>query len=497
MISIPKEIQLQKATLDFLQSEQKMWIGGQQVLSQSGNTFPTLNPASGEKLANIPLANQADVDAAVRAARQAFEGAWSTKMNPAKRSRLIWKLADLMQRDLQILMELETLDNGKPLDKAKYDVLGSINHFRYYAGWATKIEGSTIPVKPGSLIYVRREPLGVVGLIVPWNFPLMMAAWKLAPALACGNCCILKPAEQTSLTALYLGRLIQEAGFPEGVVNVVTGPGLPTGDAISHHMDIDKVSFTGSTVVGRKIMEASAKSNLKKVSLELGGKSPNVVFADADLEAVKKSMLWSSFYNTGQECTLGSRIYIQRSVFEQLISHLQESAGALSLGNGLLSPDLGPLISEQQLNRVVGYIDQGLQEGAELLMGGKRCEGELESGYFLPPTIFKYREDNLKIVQEEIFGPVVVATAFDDYDEIVQRANDCRYGLAAAVWTNDISKAHRFAHDVKAGTVWINGYDLFDPAVPFGGYKESGIGREMGKSAIDLFTQEKAVWVNL
>ncbi len=497
MIQLPTGIQLQEKTLAFLAKPQQLFIGGDWVNPKEGKYFPSVNPANGETLAETPLATTPDVDQAVASARQAFQNHWYPKVKPAKRSELIHKLADLMQRDLQILMELETLDNGKPLNKAKYDVLGAINHFRYYAGWATKIEGSTIPVDGSKLVYTLREPLGVVGLIVPWNFPLMMAAWKLAPALACGNCCVLKPAEQTPLTALYLCNLIQEAGFPEGVVNVVTGPGLPTGEAITQHMDIDKVSFTGSTVVGRKIMSAAANSNLKKVSLELGGKSPNVIFADADLKAVSQSAIWSSFYNTGQECTLGSRLYVERSIYDEFLGRLKQQAEQLSIGNGLNNPDLGPVVSQKQLDRVLHYIQLGQKEGAKLITGGERCGGDLGEGYFLNPTIFGHSNDDLQIVQEEIFGPVVVVSAFEEAEEAIRRANNTRYGLAAAVWTKDISKAHRFAQATQAGTIWINGYDLFDPAVPFGGHKESGIGAEMGKSAIDLYTQEKSVWVNL
>ena len=497
MLSIPNDIQLQNKTIQFLKQTQKMFIGGEWLSAKSGKTFPSINPANGEVLTHIPLAEQIDVEEAAKAAREAFENMWLEKTTPASRATMMWKLAELIERDRQVFMELETLDNGKPLDKAQYDVLGAINHFKYYAGWATKIEGTTIPVSGDKLIYTRREPLGVVGLIVPWNFPLMMCAWKLAPALACGNCCILKPAEQTSLSALYLGHLIQEAGFPNGVVNIVTGPGLPTGEAITRHMDIDKVSFTGSTVVGRKIMEAAAQSNLKKVSLELGGKSPNVIFADADMDAVLQGVHWSSFYNTGQECTLGSRLYVERSAYPKIVEGLKANAEKLTIGNGLTNPDLGPMVSEKQMQNVLAYVQDGKTEGADLITGGTRCDGDLAKGYFIPPTIFAHENDQLKIVQEEIFGPVVAVAPFDDFEEIIHRANDTKYGLAAAVWTKDISKAHRFANAIKAGTVWINGYDMFDAAVPFGGFKESGIGKEMGKSAIGLYTQEKAVWVAL
>ena len=485
---------LNEKTTSFINKSQQLFINNEWIPSKSGKTFSSINPADGKVLTEIALAEKEDVNTAVQSARTAFNKTWS-KLPPSKRGELLWKLADLIERDLEIFQQLETLDNGKPLDKAEYDVRGAINHFRYYAGWATKIEGSTIPVGSGKLVYTQKEPLGVVGLIVPWNFPLMIATWKLAPALACGNCCILKPAEQTPLTALYLGNLIKEAGFPEGVINIVTGPGLPTGDAITRHMDIDKVSFTGSTVVGRKIMEAAAQSNLKPVSLELGGKSPNVVFADADLDAVMQSVHWCSFYNTGQECTLGSRLYVQRAAYEKVIDNLKSSAEKLTIGNGLQNPDLGPMVSEQQLNRVLSHIQSGKSEGAELLTGGNRLDGKLSDGYFMSPTIFAHENDQLKIVQEEIFGPVVAVSPFDDLEEIIHRANDTKYGLAAAVWTKNLSKAHKFAQATQAGTVWINGFDMFDPAVPFGGFKESGMGKEMGKSAIDLYTKEKAVWV--
>ena len=484
---------LQPKTQQFLEQTQKMLIGGEWC--EGKETFKTLNPANGEVLVDIPLASKSDVDDAVIAARKVFHEVWAN-FPPAQRSALLWKLSDLMERDKQILVELETLDNGKPLGKAEYDVTGAINHLRYYAGWATKIEGSTIPVNfPNTFAYSKREPLGVVGLIVPWNFPLMIAMWKLAPALACGNTVLLKPAEQTPLTALYLGKLIQEADFPAGVVNILTGPGSPTGEAITMHTDIDKVSFTGSTAVGRKIMEAAAKSNLKKVSLELGGKSPNVVFADADMENVMAGVHWSSFYNTGQECTLGSRLYVQQPIYEQVVENLSKSAEQLSIGAGLSNPDLGPMISEAQMNRVMEYMRLGKEEGAELITGGKRCEGDLANGYFLSPTIFTHQNNNLRIVKEEIFGPVVAVSSFKSIEDVIEKANDTEYGLAAAVWTKDIQKAFKYVNAVQAGTVWVNGYDYFDAAVPFGGYKASGMGKEMGKSAIELYTQEKSVWI--
>lgn len=486
---------MQHSTHAFLEREHRLFIGNEWMAPANRQSFDTLNPADGQVLTTVALAEEADVDQAVAVARQAFVSE-VRDLAPRKRGRLMHRLADLLERDTRILMELECLDNGKPISKAGYDVKGAINHLRYYAGWATKIEGSHIPVtSPDTLVYTRREPLGVVGLIVPWNFPLMMAAWKLGPALACGNCCILKPAEQTPLTALYLGDLVKEAGFPVGMVNILTGPGS-TGAALCHHMDVDKIGFTGSTEVGRKVMAAAAQSNLKKVSLELGGKSPNIIFADADLERVAQSLVWSSYYNSGQECTLGSRVYVQRGVYDPVVENLMQQAQGLSLGVGMDDPDLGPLISDTQLQRVLGYIDTGKTE-AELLLGGARADGALARGYFVEPTLFSTKANKARIVQEEIFGPVVTVTPFDAVEEVVAHANDSRYGLAAAVWTQDISKAHRAAHALQAGTVWINGYDLFNPAVPFGGYKESGLGREMGKSAIELYTQQKAVWVAL
>jgi acyl-CoA reductase-like NAD-dependent aldehyde dehydrogenase len=494
------DVTLQPNTTTFLEtSPKKLLIGGEWVDAANGETFETLNPATGEVLALVAAAGEVDVDRAVDAARKAFESdAWQ-KMSGSERGNLLWKISDLIEKHSAELAELETLDNGKPLRVSqRVDVPQAVRHFRYYAGWASKIEGATIPVSfPNQLVYTVREPMGVVGLIIPWNFPLLMAAWKLAPALAAGNTCILKPAEETPLTALRLGEVLVEAGVPAGVVNILTGYGVPTGAAITAHPGIDKVAFTGSTEVGRKVMAAAASSNLKRVSLELGGKSPNVIFADADLSKVAKGAAWAVFSNTGQECVAGSRLFIERPVYDQVLEGLSAEAQKIRVGNGFSNAHLGPLVSETQLKRVLGYIDSGRKGGAQIMAGGERLGGELSNGYFLPPTVFAHQGDALQMVREEIFGPVVAVTPFEEWDELVDRANNTSYGLAAGVWTKDISKAHRFAHAVKAGTVWINQYGLIDAAAPFGGYKESGFGREMGKDALELYTQVKTVWVNL
>lgn len=487
---------LDAKTLRFLQRKHQLFINNEWVEPEEKAYFPSEDPGTSEKICEIAQASVKDVDKAVAKARAAYSGKVS-KLQPAERAALLHKLADLMQRDLKILQELECLDNGKPLSKAAYDIQGAISHFRYFAGWSDKIEGSQIPVSsPNKLLYTRKEPLGVVGLIVPWNFPLMISAWKLAPALACGNCAILKPAEQTSLTALYLAELSIEADFPPSFMNVITGDGQ-VGALLSNHNDIDKISFTGSTTTGRKVLEACATSNLKRSSLELGGKSPNLIFEDADLKRVKASLPWSSFYNSGQECTLGSRIYIHESVADELTDFLVEEAEKLSLGHGLEDPDLGPLISAEQRKRVWEYIQIGKQDG-ECLCGGEwPNDPELANGYFLPPTVFKIQNHHSRCIQEEIFGPVVTISTFRSDKEVIELANNSIYGLASAIWTQDVRRAHRIAHQIKAGTVWVNGYDMFDPAAPFGGFKQSGIGREMGKRAIDLYTEEKAIWLQL
>ena len=495
------ERQLLAATRTFLQSSpKKLLIGGEWSPAAGGQTFTTLNPATGAALAEVALAGEADVDRAVQAARRALQdGPWG-QVSGAERGNLLWKLADLLEQHADELAELETLDNGKPIRASRQgDLPTAIKHFRYYAGWASKIQGSTIPVSvPNQFVYTVREPMGVVGLIIPWNFPLVMAAWKLAPALACGNSVILKPAEETPLTAVRLGEIIGEAGFPAGVVNILTGPGLPTGASLAAHMGVDKIAFTGSTEVGRKIMAAAAGSNLKRVSLELGGKSPNVVFADADLDQAIKGATWAVFSSSGQECVAGSRLFVEKPVYQQVVDGLAVQAQRIRVGPGFAPKvHIGPIVSEKQLETIMGYIEGGRQAGAQVVTGGERLGGELAGGYFVGPTVFTHQDDSLKLVQEEIFGPVVAVTSFESWDELIERANHTRYGLAAGAWTRDVSKAHRFARVVKAGTVWINGYGLFDPAAPFGGYKESGFGREMGREAIEMYTQVKTVWVGL
>jgi phenylacetaldehyde dehydrogenase len=481
---------------EFIGKPRLMFINNQFVPAASGKTFPTYNPATGEVLAQVAEGDREDIDRAVKAARKAFEGSAWADMSPSMRGRLMWKLADLLEAHAEEFAQLESLDNGKPLSIARVaDVPLAIDLFRYMAGWATKIEGNTIPLSGGSkrvqfLAYTRREPVGVVGQIIPWNFPLLMAAWKLGPALATGCTVVLKPAEQTPLSALKLAELVAEAGFPEGVVNVVTGYGETAGAALAAHPDVDKVAFTGSTEVGKLILQAAA-GNLKKVSLELGGKSPNIVFGDADMRASVPGAASAIFFNQGQTCCAGSRLYVEKEMFDEVVEGVVGQAKKIKIGPGF-DPEtsMGPLVSAEQLSRVCGYLEAGFSEGAEAAVGGKKKNGP---GYFVEPTVMVKTNPNMKIVREEIFGPVVVASPFSDIDQIVVEANNSEYGLAAGVWTKDISKAHRIAHRLRAGTVWINCFNVFDAALPFGGYKQSGWGREMGHEALEMYTEVKAI----
>jgi phenylacetaldehyde dehydrogenase len=484
--------QIHPQVAEFIDKPRKMLINGKWVDAVSGKTFATPNPATGEVLAHIAEGDRADIDLAVKAARNAFDNGPWRKMTASTRGRLIWKLADLLEEHTEEFAYIESLDNGKPLKVARAaDVPLAVDLFRYMAGWATKIEGNTIPISaPGFFAYTLREPVGVVGQIIPWNFPLLMAAWKLGPALATGCTVVLKPAEQTPLSALRLGELIQEAGFPDGVVNIVPGFGETAGAALAAHPDVDKVAFTGSTEVGKLIVHAAA-GNLKKVSLELGGKSPNVVFKDADIETAIAGSAHAIFFNHGQCCCAGSRLYVEKPIYEQVVEGVAERAKKIRVGSGLDSDThMGPLVSEEQFNRVCGYLESGLSQGAKAVVGGHKTG---DRGYFVEPTVLVDTKEDMKVVQEEIFGPVVAAMPFSDPEEIVPRANNSDYGLAAAVWTRDISKAHRMAEQLRAGTIWINCYNVFDAAMPFGGYKQSGWGREMGHDALNLYTQTKAV----
>jgi len=481
----------------FIARKHKMLINGKWVDSASGKTFPTYDPSTGEVLAQIAEGDREDINRAVHAARNAFESGPWPRFTVSERGRLIWKLADLLEENLEEFAELESLDNGKPLKIARVaDVPLAVDLFRYMAGWATKIEGNTIPISvpytPGAkyLAYTLREPVRVVGQIIPWNFPLLMAAWKLGPALATGNTVILKPAEQTPLTALRLGELIQEAGFPDGVVNIVPGYGETAGAALAAHPDVDKIAFTGSTEVGKLILQAAA-GNLKKVSLELGGKSPNVVFADADVDKAVAGAASAIFFNHGQCCCAGSRLYVEKRIFDKVVDGVAHEAEKITLGSGFEpTSDMGPLVSKEQLDRVCGYLEAGFAEGAKAVTGGSKYG---DKGYFVKPTVLVNTNDNMKVVREEIFGPVVTAMPFDDVAQVVPKANNSEYGLAAGIWTKDIQKAHTLASQLRAGTVWINCYNIFDAALPFGGYKQSGWGREMGHEVLEAYTETKAV----
>ncbi|MDX6580968.1 MAG: hypothetical protein QOI10_152 [Solirubrobacterales bacterium] len=485
------------AAREFAAQSHGLLIGGDRVPAADGRTFETVDPATGEPICEVAQAGPEDVARAVEAARAALEGPLR-KVSPSKRAGLMYTLAELIKANGDELAELESLDNGKPLSSAKGDIAASVAHLRYYAGWPTKIEGETIPASARDLfVYTLREPVGVCAQIVPWNFPLLMAIWKVSPALAAGCSIVLKSAEQTPLTALRLGELALEAGFPEGTLNVLTGDG-ETGAALVDHPGVDKVAFTGSTAVGREI-GAKCGRDLKRVTLELGGKSPNIILPDADLEAAIKGSFLGIYFNSGQACNAASRLLVQADVFDEVVSGLAEFASQAKVGPGL-DPEsqFGPLVSEEQLGRVAGYIDSGLEEGAEAVAGGPpEALGANGGGYFVNPTLFTGVSDEMKIAREEIFGPVLVAQPFEDLKEVARRANDTEYGLAAGLWTRDISNAHKLAALLKAGSVYVNTWGAGDPAAPFGGYKASGIGREKGHHNLDAYLETKSVFVQL
>jgi phenylacetaldehyde dehydrogenase len=496
MATIPVDSRITSKTAEFFSRQHRMLIDGRFVLAASGKTFPVYNPATGDVIARVPEAEREDVDRAVTAARRAFdEGPWSRKMSTSQRGQLIWKLADLLEANLEEFAEIESLDNGKPFSVAKVaDVPLSVDMFRYMAGWATKISGSTLNfASPGAFhSYTLREPIGVVAQIIPWNFPLLMAAWKLAPALAAGCCVVLKVAEQTPMAALRLAELFDQAGFPPGVVNILTGYGEGAGAPLAEHPMVDKVAFTGSTEVGKLIVKASA-GNLKRVSLELGGKSPAIIFPDADLERAIPGTASAIFFNQGQCCCAGSRLFVHESVYDKVLQGVSDIAGGINMGAGIdPKTEMGPLVSEEQFDRVTGYIDSGVKEGARVVAGGKRHG---DRGYFVQPTVLTNTKPDMKVVREEIFGPVVCAESFSDadLDRVAREANNSIYGLAASVWTRDLSTAHKMARRIQAGTVWINCHNVFDASLPFGGYKQSGWGREMGEEVLQNYTQVKAV----
>lgn len=487
-------IELSQIVSDFLKEEKKLFINGEFIASSHNKTFQTLNPANNEVLTEVHEASDEDVDSAVLAAKEAFEnGEWST-MTPLERGDLIYKLANLIEEHQQYIAEIDSLDNGKPISEVlENDLPNAIGQFKYFSGWASKMVGQHIPVNGNYLNYTRHEPIGVVGQIIPWNFPFMMAAWKIAPALATGCTVILKPAEQTPLSALYLAKLVQEAGFPKGVINIVTGYGETTGSALVKHLSVNKIAFTGSTEVGKIIMKEAANT-MKRVTLELGGKSPNIVLKDADVDKAAEGVFAGIMYNQGEVCSAGSRAYVHSSIYDEFLEKLVTLTKGVRLGSGLQSGiTMGALVSQEQKDRVLNYIEIGKSEGAKLICGG----GSSEQGCFVEPTILADVKDDMRVSREEIFGPVLVVSKFDTESEVVERANDSAYGLGAGIWTENITKAHNIANKMKSGSVWINCYNATDPGSPFGGYKNSGFGREMGSYALENYTEVKSIWVNL
>jgi len=473
-----------------------LFIGGEFVDGSNGTTIDVFNPTSGKVITSVSEGTEKDVDIAVEAAQNAYDTVWGLNAPGSRRSRLLWTLADAMEKHKEELAALEALDNGKTFDWAlSADLPLCIDIIRYFAGWADKITGQTIETNPTQFTYTIHEPIGVVGQIIPWNFPLLMWAWKIAPALATGNTVVMKPSEITPLTAIRMCEILKEAGIPDGVVNLVTGYGNTVGQAISSHMKIEKVAFTGSTLVGRKIMEAAAKSNLKKVTLELGGKSPNIIFDDADLDEAVKWAAHGIFFNHGQTCCAGTRLFVQAGIYDEFLKRLIAKAKALKLGDPFHEGiDQGPQVSQIQYDRIMGYIQSGRDEGATCILGG---DGHGKEGYFINPTIFTDVKPDMKIVQEEIFGPVGVVIKFETAEEVIKEANDTTYGLASAIFTRDLNRAIETSRKIRAGTAWINCINKFNSQVPFGGYKQSGIGRECGEYALANYTNVKSVFINL
>jgi acyl-CoA reductase-like NAD-dependent aldehyde dehydrogenase len=480
----------------FLQEPKKLLIGGEWVEPESGKSFAAEDPATGEQLLEVAEAGKEDVDKAVAAAQEAVAKKKWASLKPSERGQILWKIADAIEAEKMALAQLEVLDQGKPMFMAMAEMDIAIASFRYFAGWVDKFYGETNPSDGNMFVYTLREALGVTVGITPWNYPLIMAAWKVAPALAFGNVMILKPAEQTPLTALRLGQIALEQGVPPGVLQILTGAG-ETGAALVSHPGVDKIAFTGSTVVGKEIMR-NAADTLKRVTLELGGKSPNIVFPDAELGGAARTSMYGVFLNSGQTCTAATRLLVDQSIHDEFVEQVATASEEMKLGHGL-APDtrMGPVVSQEQLDRVMGYIEEGKKEGAEIVSGGERADGELSEGYFVKPTVFTGVKEDMMIFQEEIFGPVLAVTPFTDVDEAIRIGNESTYGLAAGIWTKDLSKAHKVAAGLKAGTVWINTWGLYDPSVSFGGYNQSGFGRELGKHAIEAYTQTKSVWVSI